>query len=127
MAETSFSLTDAEHREAVLNAIIEVCRFRNWPLLALHIRTTHIHGVVEAPDARIVLRDLKSYSSRSLRLLTARSKYWTRGGSAHALSTREAVANAVHYVLEKQGTPLQHFSLTRALTHTASRVRQGAG
>ncbi len=126
-AAPSFALSSGAHRQAVLDAIIEVCRFRDWPLLALHIPTTHIHGVVEAPDASGVLRDWKSYASRSLRPLTSDCKYWTRGGSLQALPTRVAIEHAVHYILEKQGTPMERFVLTRALTHTASRAPKGAG
>src|SRR4051812_23425748 len=33
-------------REAVQAALLEVCAYRKWALLALHVRTTHVHTVV---------------------------------------------------------------------------------
>ncbi|MEX2261154.1 MAG: hypothetical protein WD696_04345 [Bryobacteraceae bacterium] len=37
-------LLDEAHRNAVLNVVQEVCRFRNWTLLAAHVRRWARHG-----------------------------------------------------------------------------------
>ena len=42
---------DQKRRDAVLAAILERCKDREWSLLAGHVRTNHVHVVVEA-DAR---------------------------------------------------------------------------
>ena len=43
---------DAMRRDAVLEAIQQVCAHRGWCLLAAHVRTTHVHTVVEAEALR---------------------------------------------------------------------------
>jgi len=35
-------------RRLVLSSILEVCAVRGWKLLAAHIRTNHVHAVLEA-------------------------------------------------------------------------------
>src|SRR6267154_1363491 len=42
---------DLSRREAVLAALLERCSDRYWKLLAAHVRTNHVHIVVDA-DAR---------------------------------------------------------------------------
>src|SRR5215475_5990009 len=36
---------DAQQRKSVDDAIREVCRFKNWSLMALNVRTNHVHLV----------------------------------------------------------------------------------
>ena len=50
--QAPFSL-DMADREGVLRAIQEVCRHKDWGLLAAHVRTTHVHVVVAAEVAQI--------------------------------------------------------------------------
>lgn len=52
---------DRSRRVAVLVAIMERCSDRRWKLLAAHVRTSHVHVVVEG-DARPerIMNDLKS-------------------------------------------------------------------
>src|SRR5437868_4749636 len=76
---------DERRREAVLNSLQERCSQRNWSLLAAHVRTNHVHLVVEG-EARPerVMNDLKSYASRSLNRMgldPSARKRWTRHGS----------------------------------------------
>ena len=58
---------DRVRRETVLASLLERCAERHWSLLAAHVRSNHVHVVVEA-DTRPerVLNDLKSYTSRCL-------------------------------------------------------------
>ena len=39
---------DKDRRVIVLAAIREVCKYRGWSLWAAHVRTNHVHVVVEA-------------------------------------------------------------------------------
>ena len=39
---------DPIRRDATLEAIQEVCSQRGWSLLAAHVRSTHVHTVVQA-------------------------------------------------------------------------------
>ena len=51
----------------VLQALREVCLHRGWSLLAAHVRTNHVHAIVESevPPEK-VMNDFKSYASRDL-------------------------------------------------------------
>jgi hypothetical protein len=107
-----FVLADSLLRRTVLEAIIDVCQFRDWPLLALHIRTSHFHGVVDCASPELVLRDWKSYSTRALHRLPGEPRdrhYWTRGGNYSALQSQAAIRAAIGCVLEQQGEPLEHY------------------
>jgi REP element-mobilizing transposase RayT len=90
----------------VLNAIRETCAFRRWTLLAAHVRSTHVHvvvdGIIEASSA---MRDFKAYASRSLNGEGV-CRRWARGGSARMLRDSGAVRAAVRYVIDCQGPPM---------------------
>jgi len=61
---------DSDEREVVLDSLKEVCLHRNWGLLAAHVRTNHVHVVVEAEvGPEMVMNAFKSYASRSLNRL----------------------------------------------------------
>jgi len=57
-------ILDEVSRAPVLEAIKEVCVHRGWTLLAAHVRTNHVHVLVEAenPPERI-MNTFKSYAS----------------------------------------------------------------
>ncbi|HXB71407.1 MAG TPA: transposase [Candidatus Acidoferrales bacterium] len=58
---------DQIRRNAVLEAIQEVCVHRGWSLLAAHVRSNHVHAVVEAEvTPERVMSDFKAYVSRRL-------------------------------------------------------------
>jgi REP element-mobilizing transposase RayT len=103
-------LLDAVRRKAVLAAVCEVCSHREWALLASHVRTNHVHVVVEAcQSAERVMNAFKCYASRALEQLRVDSpgrRRWARHGSTRYLWTKEAVSAAVHYVICEQGEPL---------------------
>ena len=111
MRQAAFFLSTAESRTLVRDAIIDVCRFRSWSLYAVHVRTSHVHGVVGSetqPDR--VLHDWKSYAMRALRsagLVLPGRTVWTRGGNAHNLVSGAAVNDAIRYVIERQGEPME--------------------
>jgi REP element-mobilizing transposase RayT len=110
MTQPSYHLDEAR-RQVVMEAIIEVCAYRDWGLLALHVRPTHIHVVVSAPcKPEKVMSDFKAYASRALTRAGFESsdrKRWTRHGSTMYLWSDEQVASAVQYVVIEQGKPLQ--------------------
>ena len=98
---------DAPRRQAVLEAIREVCAYRKWSLLAAHVRSNHVHIVVEAeiPPER-VLNDLKAYASRRLNragLDAPNRKRWARHGSTRWLWKPQHVSAAIAYVIDEQG------------------------
>jgi REP element-mobilizing transposase RayT len=104
---------DQPRRDAVLEAIQGVCVHRGWSLLAAHVRSNHVHTVVEAevPPER-VLRDFKAYASRRLNKMSLdepNRKRWARHGSTRWLWQPQHVSAAVQYVVTEQGEPMSVF------------------
>ena len=101
-------IMDADSRGVVLEAICRVCLHRGWHLLAAHVRSTHVHAVVEAsvrPEK--IMNDFKLYASRGLS--AAGRKRWARHGSTRWLWKDRDVRNAIRYVVEEQGEPMAVF------------------
>ena len=67
LASTDF-LLDSDRREAVRAGIEHECRHYEWTLLALNVRTNHVHVVVGAtlPPERVMTM-LKSAGTRAMR------------------------------------------------------------
>jgi REP element-mobilizing transposase RayT len=105
---------DRTRREAVLAAIMERCAERHWILRAAHVRTNHVHVVVDG-DVRPerIMNDLKSYASRCLNRLgvddPADRKRWARHGSTRWLWTPDNVSAAIRYVVDQQGDAMAVF------------------
>jgi REP element-mobilizing transposase RayT len=61
MLQDPYVLDEAD-RAVVLSAIRRHCAYRGWNLLAAHVRSNHVHTVVEA-DARPerIINEFKSY------------------------------------------------------------------
>ena len=101
---------DEIRRGAVLNAIQQVCAYRAWILLAAHVRTNHVHVVVEAdPLPEKVMNDFKTYASRGLNKMKIDlpdRKRWSRHGSTRYLWNPLQIAAAMHYVTAEQGEPM---------------------
>jgi len=102
----------APRRRVVLLAIVEVCRHRDWLLLAAHVRTAHVHVVVQAPETKpeSVMTTFKAYASRALNtkgLEPPDTRRWTRHGSTRYLWTHKALRDTMKYVVEEQGEPME--------------------
>ena len=107
-------ILDQPSRAVVLESIRETCLHRGWTLLAAHVRTNHVHVVVEAPvRPERVMNALKSHASRSLNRLASSEpdrKRWARHGSTRWLFKDEEVRQAIQYVVEGQGEPMAVFA-----------------
>ena len=104
---------DQTRRDAVLEAIQEVCAHRGWSLLAAHVRSNHVPTVVaaEVPPAR-VMSDFKAYASRHLnrmKLDEPNRKRWARHGSTRWLWKPRHVSAAMQYVVGEQGDAMSAF------------------
>src|SRR5687768_15771924 len=72
-----------EQREVVAESIRSTCEVRSWAMLALNVRTNHVHLVIgadESPDR--VLNSLKAHATRFLRkksLVQEAQEVWARG------------------------------------------------
>ena len=98
---------DTQRRAVVCDAIMSECRFRGWHLLALHVRSNHVHLVVVADrEPEFVMRCCKAHASKCLNqagLDAADRKRWTTHGSTVYLWSDEAVAEKIDYTLHQQG------------------------
>jgi REP element-mobilizing transposase RayT len=106
-------LLNAACRKLIESAIQEVCSFRGWSLIAISVRTNHVHAVVsgEAPSSRM-LNDFKAYSTRRMREhgeWTFDHSPWVDKGSRRNLWTETHIGCARNYVLNGQGGPLPEF------------------
>ena len=112
MKELTYEM-DARRRGILLKAIQEVCGYRDWSLLAAHVRSNHVHVVVHAlVQPEFVMNDMKSYGSRRLNesgLDAPLRKRWTRHGSTRYLWKPEEVEAAIQYVVYEQGDPMAVF------------------
>jgi REP element-mobilizing transposase RayT len=112
MIEPAYKL-DQTSRAEVMRALPDVCTHRGWVLLAAHIRTNHVHIVVDAEDRpESVMNAFKTYASRRLNAIypdERNRRRWARHGSTRWLWTREDVSAAVRYVVEDQGEPMEMF------------------
>jgi len=112
MSQPSYDL-DAPRRRLVLQSIRDVCAYRGWTLHAVHVRARHVHVVVsgnQTPDR--MMNDFKSYASRALNTAnfdTPQRKRWTRHGSTRHIDDERHLAAVVHYVLHKQGEPMERW------------------
>jgi REP element-mobilizing transposase RayT len=112
MAQAPYRL-DQTRRDAVLEAIQEVCVQRGWGLLAAHVRSNHVHTVVDAevlPER--VMGDFKAYASRHLNRMSLDApnrKRWSRHGSTRWLWHPQHVSAAMQYVVAEQGEPMSVF------------------
>jgi REP element-mobilizing transposase RayT len=112
MDQTPYHL-DPIRRDAVLKAIQEVCEHRGWSLLAAHVRSNHVHAVVEAEvSPERIMSDLKVYASRRLNRMNldeSDRKRWARHGSTRWLWKPKQVAAAMQYVVAGQGDAMSVF------------------
>lgn len=105
MRSAPMKFTDPQ-RLAVDLAIREACEFRGWQVVALNVRTNHVHLVVgtdEQPSKVLnVLKGRTTTVLRTGRTVVEHRPIWARGGSRRVLWDDAAMAAAVEYVLNAQ-------------------------
>ena len=105
---------DSNRRVSVEKAIRETCDKRNWRLLAVNVRTNHVHTVVAIGNkkATIALNAFKANATRQMREAGCWQNDhtpWADKGSERYLWTEKHVFDAVDYVLNGQGGDLPSF------------------
>lgn len=100
---------DAIQRKIVLETICRHCILKNWNLLAAHVRTNHVHLLVQSNEtAEKVMQDIKAWCTRRLRQSGMNiPKVWTRHGSTKYIFTHEKRLEKIHYVVFEQGEPME--------------------
>jgi len=102
---------DATRRSTALGAIRRLCDQKEWLLLAAHVRTNHVHTVVQAEATpEWVMSSCKRAASRALNELRLDDQYdrrrWARHGSTRYIWTKEQLSAAIRYTVSGQGVPL---------------------
>ena len=102
---------DGTRRCVTLKAIQDGCGKKMWTLLAAHVRTNHIHAVVEADaSAEWVMSTFKRAASRALNDLgvdgQAERRRWARHGSTRYIWTKGQLSAAICYTVSGQGEQL---------------------
>lgn len=98
-------------RPVVDAAVREACGFKEWDVVALNVRTNHVHLVVVAPTVAPdrVLSTVKARATFRLReagLVGPKAAVWSEGGSKRWLNDHPAVEAACRYVQYGQGPDL---------------------
>jgi REP element-mobilizing transposase RayT len=108
MKQDAFML-DAPAAAVVDTAIRHVCTHRGYALIALNVRSNHVHVVVTAlRDPDFVANSFKSWATRRLvegGHVPRERRVWTRRQSTIWLWTENSVRDAGVYVAERQGAP----------------------
>lgn len=99
LSRTARVLVDAVMREH--------CRRRAWELLALSVRSNHVHVVIGSPTVppEMIVQQLKDWGTRKLRsmgIAGRRQPVWADHGSTIYLFEPGAVEAKVRYVIEMQ-------------------------
>ena len=104
---------NADQRTCVEAAIRDTSKRREWSLLAINVRTNHVHTVVTANrKTSLVLNAFKANATRQLRedhLWPHTFSPWADKGSKRNLWNERSVARAIDYVLYGQGDDLPDF------------------
>ncbi|MEO8026142.1 MAG: transposase [Bryobacteraceae bacterium] len=102
-----------QQRDCALGAIQQVCRLKDWTLLAVHVRSTHVHVVIAAAiEPARIMNGLKNAISRTLNRADRQTdqRRWSRHGSTRFLWSARQVKDAITYVVEKQGEPMSVYA-----------------
>lgn len=109
-------LLDESRRRVVCDAIVGLASEKGWHLQAMHVRSNHVHVVVEADrEPGRLMSDMKARASRRLNLagLDDRQRIrWTRHGSTRHLFRPDDVEAKIRYVLLEQGEPMAVYDPT---------------
>lgn len=106
MRQDPYLLSTPHLRASVRDAIVKVCQHRSWTLYGLHVRTNHVHGIVDAETAPSrIFHDWKAYASRALR--DPDRIHWAHGGNIRHIKTSEQLNSFMRYMLHNQGDPME--------------------
>lgn len=98
---------NARQRTIVLNTTQSVCKHYEWMLLAAHIRSNHVHIVVQSDKSpEFVMKQIKAYCTRHLRkddTFFVNQTVWTRHGSTRYIWESCKLFPVMKYVIEEQG------------------------
>ena len=105
---------NAAQRKSIEKAIRDTCVKRNWTLLAINVRTNHVHIVVciGSKKPKIALIALKANATRQMKeegLWNHDHSPWADKGSKRNLWNEKSIREACDYVINGQGDKLPDF------------------
>jgi REP element-mobilizing transposase RayT len=105
---------NAHQRQIVEQTIREVCKFKEWVLHALNVRTNHVHIVISTGNssAASALNAFKAYSTKRLKennCWNFSHSPWSDKGSKRYLWNEKSLEIAIEYVISGQGGKLPDF------------------
>jgi len=105
---------DSSRRASVEKAIRETCKYREWALLAVNVRTNHAHVVVALGEKKstVALGAFKANATRQMRddgCWPFAHSPWVDKGSCRNLWNERNVERAIDYVVNGQGDELPEF------------------
>ncbi|WP_407674122.1 transposase [Paludibaculum fermentans] len=99
------------HRKLILETICNACKTWNWALLAAHIRSTHLHVILDtSATPERSMGELKRACTNALKeanLATWGDRIWADYGHIRPLGSPYAINKAINYVLNGQGAPME--------------------
>ncbi len=109
MTDRPFAL-DSAARRAVAAAIHERCEHTDWELIAMNVRTNHVHVLVATSEPAVqVMTSLKTWATRRLRadgLVSTDRKGWSRHGSTVPAWKQSDLDDIYAYIVHGQGEDL---------------------
>lgn len=94
---------------AIVNDVIRKhCAIRKWGLIALNVRTTHVHVIVNChclASPETAMEQFKAWGTRRLRessLAGTTQTIWTEHGSTRWIDSESSLAKAIDYVRNQQ-------------------------
>lgn len=101
---------DSVARILVDDVMREHCRVKGWTLLALAVRSNHVHIVIGEPPVapEIMVQQLKQWATRKLRshrIVGMQQRVWADHASTLYLFEPGSVEQKVRYVLDMQDEP----------------------
>ena len=105
---------NASQRRSAERGVRDTCEKRDWQLLAINVRTNHVHAVISVGPAstRRALAALKANATREMRNARCwdlEQTPWAEKGSRRKLWNEKSVAEAIDYVINGQGDKLPDF------------------
>lgn len=106
-------ILNPQQRNETVNEIQKTCKHYDWCLFAVHVRSSHVHMIVQAACApEKVLTQIKAYTTRALNKLTrqhSQQKYWSRHGSTRYIWSSTFLFPVMEYVMDQQGEKMACF------------------
>jgi REP element-mobilizing transposase RayT len=104
----------ASQRRAVETAIRETCSKRRWHLVAINVRTNHVHCVITigSYDPGRALGAIKANATRQMKedgCWVDDVTPWAEKGSCRRLWNERSVSEASDYVINRQGVDLREY------------------